>query len=112
MAPPRNESTEKNSSAGSVFSKIFETIAAVKLFFGEMRNSVLENVDWFLRRVEYLFIVYLWISVGVLFLVLGIFDLVIDLGRVPRGVVFSIGGVIIFLTAVIFSQAAKIKKKK
>jgi hypothetical protein len=44
-------------------------------------------------------------------MVLGVFDLFVEYGRVPKGVVLLIGGLLISLVAVILLQAAKIKKK-
>jgi fucose permease len=59
-----------------------------------------------------MFVIYLWISIGAIFIILGVFDLLIDRLGVPRGVVFSLGGILISLIAVIFLQAAKIKKTR
>lgn len=92
------------------FGKAADFAAAAGLFLAEIRNSILEHWDWALRRVEYLFIVYLWISAGLFILTLGLFDLLIDQAGIPRGVVFSLGGAFISLIAVIFLQASKIKK--
>ena len=105
---PENETSFFSTAAG----KAFDLLAALRLFFTEVRQNFLERWDWFLRRVEYLLMVYLWISAGLFLVVLGCFFLLIDYAQVPRGAVFSIGGLLIFLTAVIFLQAAKIKKFK
>jgi len=105
-----DQNHEKEKGLGSVLEKIFNLLAAARLFFGELRGSVLEKADGFLRRVQFLFIVYLWISIGLIFLILGVFDLLIDDLRVSRGVVFSLGGVLISLVSVIFLQTAKMKK--
>ncbi len=106
------ESSEKNQTGFfQAAGKAFDFLTAIRLFFAEIKESFARHWDWFLRRVEYLFVVYLWISVGILLMILGIFDLLIDFYRIPRGVVFSFGGLLILLVAVIFLQAAKMKKR-
>ncbi len=91
--------------------KTFGLLSAIQGFFTRLEEALADHWDRFLRRMEYLFIVYLWASVGILLMALGLFDLLIDFGGLPRGIVFSIGGLLIFLVAVIFLQAAKIKKR-
>ena len=112
MPQKKNETREEPSFVSTAAAKLIDLLAAVRLFFGETRQNFLEHLDWLLRRVEYLLMVYLWVSAGMFLLILGVFFLVIDFGHVERGIVFSIGGALIFLTAVIFLQAAKIKKFK
>ena len=107
------KTTETSSSGwGQTAAKAFDAVAAARMFFTEIKDLVVEHWDWFLRRVEYLLVVYMWISVGILLMVLGVFDLIIEYGRVPKGMVFSIGGLFIFLVAIIFLQAAKMKRRK
>ena len=109
MAIPKEETQEKG--VGATVKKIFDILAAIKLFFGDARVSLLEKADVYLRRVRYLFVVYIWISIGLVFLILGIFDFLIDHWGVPRGVIFSLGGILISLVSVIFLQTAKMKKQ-
>ena len=110
MSDQNSENRIKGKGLASAAGKIFEFLSAIRLFFGEIRESVLEKADGLLRRAQYLFMVYLWISIGLIFLMIGIFDLLIDELRVSRGVVFSLGGVLISLVSVIFLQTAKMKK--
>jgi len=112
MTESKNTSEQTHSGWGQAAAKAFDMVSAVRLFFTEIKESMAEHWDWFLRRVEYLFIVYLWVSVGLLLMLLGIFDLLIEFGHVPKGEVFSIGGLLIFLVSIIFLQAAKIKKRR
>jgi hypothetical protein len=112
MASKKNDPEKDGSFVSSTAGKAFDILSALRLFFVEIRQNFLERWDFFLRRVEYLLMVYLWISAGMLLGILGIFYLLIDYAQAPRGVVFSLGGLIILLTAVIFLQAAKIKKSK
>ncbi len=112
MSDKKNETKSGPSVFSSTASKAMDLLAAVRLFFVEIKETFLEHVDGMLRRVQYLFIVYLWVSVGVLLMLLGCFFLVIDYGQVPRGVVFSIGGALVFLIAVIFLQSARLKKSR
>jgi fucose permease len=112
MASSKTESKSRSSRSAGLFSKALDLAAAAGLFLGEIKSSILEHWDWVLRRVEYIFIVYLWISAGIFLLTLGLFDLLIDKAGIPRGVVFSLGGFFVTLIAVIFLQAAKIKKYK
>jgi hypothetical protein len=96
----------------SILSKLLELFSNLRLFLNEVRQNFLEYGDRLLRRLEYLFFIYLWVSIGLLLLVLGLFFMIIDYAQVSRGIVFTIGGAIIFLTALIFLQTAKIKKYK
>jgi hypothetical protein len=99
-------------SAASSAARVMDLLAAIRLFFGEIRQSALGKADGALRRMEYLFAVYLWVSIGLFLMVLGLFFLAIDFGHIPRGFVFSIGGLLVFLAAVIFLQTSKIRKTK
>lgn len=111
--PSKNEETKKEPSIlSATAAKVFEMLAAFRYFFLETKRNFAEQFDWFLRHVEYLFIIYLWISTGLLFLTLGLFYLLIDYARVPRGVVFSTGGLVVLLAAATLLQTAKIKKFK
>ena len=93
-------------------SKVFDLVAALRFFFTEVRQNMREHLDRLLRRAEYLLVVYLWVSSGLLLLTLGVFYLLIDYAHVPRGIVFSTGGLVVFLTAVILLQSAKLHKLK
>lgn len=108
MATPKKEPKQTS----SILSKLFDLLSNLRLFFTEVKQNFLEYTDRLLRRLEYLFFIYLWVSIGLLLLVLGLFFMIIDYAQVSRGLVFSIGGTIIFLTAIIFLQTAKIKKYK
>ncbi len=112
MPQKKNEPPSESSLLSSATARLVDLLAAFRLFFVEMRQNITEHADWLLRRVEYLFIVYLWVSAGLFLMTLGLFFLAIDYGQVSRGIVFSVGGALIFLIAVIFLQTAKIKKYK
>ena len=112
MTDSKKTSETSSSGWGQAAAKAFDAVAAVRMFIKEIKDSITEHWDWLLRRVEYLFVVYMWISVGILLMILGVFDLIINYGRVPKGVVYSIGGLLIFLVAIIFLQAAKMKRWK
>jgi hypothetical protein len=112
MADTKSTREEAHSGWMGSAAKAFDFWASIRLFFSGMKESIAEGLDMLLRRVEYLFLVYLWVSAGLLLMVLGIFDLLVDFGKVPRGVVFSLGGLFIVLVATIFLQAAKIKKRR
>ena len=92
MTDSRKTSEPSSGGWGQAAAKAFDAVAAVRMFFTEIKESIAEHWDWLLRRVEYLFVVYMWISAGIFLMVLGIFDLIIEYGRVPKGVVYSIGG--------------------
>jgi hypothetical protein len=102
---------EQKDEGPGVFAKIVDILAAIRLFFGELRGSLLEHADTVLRRVQVLFILYLWVSVGVLLMLLGAFQLVIDLG-VSRGLVFATGGLLVTLVALIALLAMRAGRRK
>jgi uncharacterized protein involved in response to NO len=97
---------EKEKSSGT-FAKLVDILAAVRLFFGELKGSLLEHAEGAVRRVQVLFVLYLWISAGVLLMLLGVFDLLIVQAGLPKGVVFSVGGLVVSLVAVIALQAMR-----
>lgn len=111
MAEKKNSSPKNSSLFTSAVSTAAEVMETVVLFFREIKKNLQSQVDWLLRRAEYIFVVYLWVSTGMLFLILGVFYLLIDYGHFSRGIVFSIGGCLVLLISIIFLQAAKIKKK-
>jgi hypothetical protein len=112
MAVTKHTSDKSSSRLFQAFSKAFDWSAAFGLFFSELKKSFQNQADLFLCRVEYLLTLYLWISIGLVFLIIGLFDLIMDFTKASRGVVYSIGGLVIFLTAFILLQAVKIKKMK
>lgn len=112
MADSKNEKERTRSGWGQATAKALDVLAGIRMFFTEIKDSIAEHLDGILRRIEYLFLVYLWVSVGLLLMILGVFDLLIEFCRIPRGIVFSLGGLLIFLVAVIFLQAARIKKSR
>jgi hypothetical protein len=111
MAEKKNPSPKSFSLFSSAVSTAAEVVETVVLFFHELKKTLQSQADWFLRRAEYIFVVYLWVSTGMLFLILGVFYLMIDFGHFSRGIVFSIGGCLVLLISIIFLQAAKIRKK-
>lgn len=112
MAAMKHSSDKNHSGLFQAFSKAFDWSAAIGLFFFELKKSFQNQADLFLCRMEYLFTLYLWVSIGLLFLIVGLFDLIMDFSKVSRGVVYSVGGLVIFLAAFILLQAVKIKKMK
>ena len=109
MTDTKTSSNKGSSGLFRDFIKAFNWGAAARLFFGELKQSLQNQVDHFLCRLEYLFVLYLWVSIGLLLLIIGFFNLVADYTKVPMGVVFSIGGLVIFLAAFILLQAARMK---
>ena len=109
MADTKTSSDKSSSGLVRAFLKAFNWGAAARVFFGELKQSLQSQVDHFLCRLEYLFVLYLWVSIGLLLLIIGLFNLVADYTKVPMGVVFSIGGLVIFLAAFILLQAARMK---
>ena len=96
----------------SAVSKILGMLGSLLAVFSEARETFRKGFDRFLRRVEYLFLIYLWVSVGMVFLLLGGFFLVIDAGWASRGTVFFIGGLLVFLVSMVLLQTATIRKEK
>ncbi len=112
MSDMKHTSNKSPSGLLQTFSKAFDWRAAIGLFFTELKKSFRNQADLFLCRMEYLFTLYLWVSIGLVFLIVGLFDLIMDFTKASRGAVYSIGGLVIFLTAFILLQAVKIKKMK
>ena len=110
MATRTDKGRKERSLLGDIGSKILEVLATLRLFIGEVQAHFDDQVDLFLRRVELLFILYLWISVGALFMVLGIFDLLIEYAKIPQPWVFTVGGLLILLTAVVFLQTSRLRR--
>lgn len=100
------------SGGAGLFSRLVDILATVKFFLGEVRDTILDNVDKAVRRTLILFTLYLWVSIGAVLALVGVFDLLIDQAGVPRGVVFSLGGLLVSLVAVICLQALRVGKRK
>jgi uncharacterized membrane protein len=58
-------------------------------------------------KIGVLLILLLWVSVGILLALLGLFFLLIDQAGVPRGLVFGAGGAILALVALLLLKFAK-----
>jgi len=95
-----------------LFAKLVDILAAVRLFFGELKGSLAELADGALRRVLVLFTLYLWVSVGAVLMLVGLFDLLIDQAGLPRGVVYSLGGLLVCLVSVIGLQSMRVGRGK
>jgi len=104
----RAEKPEAKKEEGGTFAKVVDILAAVRLFFAELRESILERVDGALRRTLILLTLYLWVSVGVVLMLVGLFDLLIDQAGLPRGVVYSLGGLLVCLVSVIALQSMRV----
>lgn len=111
MAEKKNRSPKDSSLLSSLLKAMAEAMGTVSLLLQEIKKTLQGQADWLIRRTETTFVIYLWVSTGALFLILGIFFLMIDLGHFPRGAVFSIGGFLILLISIIVLQAAKIRRK-
>jgi hypothetical protein len=101
---------EGTGGGSGVFAKVVDILAAIRLFFGEVRHSLVAHADSALRRVQVLFMLYLWVSVGLVLMLLGAFQWAVDLG-LPRGPVFLSGGLLVTLVSIIALQAMRTGKK-
>jgi hypothetical protein len=111
MAPKTEDPKKQKTLLGELGSKVIDLLTALRLVFVEVRDHLDDQVEFFLRRVEMLFFIYLWVSVGALFMVLGLFDLLIQYAGIPKPWVFSVGGLLILLSSVIFLQSSRLRRK-
>lgn len=112
MVDPGKKNGRSRSLMEEVISKLLEVLAGLRLMVGEFQDHWDGQVERFLRRVEFLFILYLWISIGALFVVLGLFDLLIEYAKIPQPWVFTTGGLLILLTAMVVLQTTRLKGSK
>ena len=96
----------------SVFGKLLELFVGLRSLLSNIKNNIVGQAESFIRRTVYFILAAVTAFIGMLFMILGLFFLIIDYAQVSRGVVFSVGGLVVFLVAVIFMQAAKIRKLK
>ena len=111
MAESKKSSEKVSSGIFKGVAKAFDLLGTFKLFLAEIKETVGARWDLFLHRLAYILVVYIWLSLGILFAILGVFFLLIDFGGVSRGIVFCVGGLVIFLVGLVLLQAAKIKKR-
>jgi len=89
------------SSASGVLETILSIVGATRDLIGELTGKVEGMVDHLAARVIRSLLSALFLFFGAVIVLLGVFFLLIDLGGVPRGVVFTVGGLILVLLAVI-----------
>jgi hypothetical protein len=97
----RKESGSKGEGGGlaAAAEKVVSLVGWVKTLLETLSVRLEKTLEKQVRRV---LLHALWASlmaVGLAFTVLGVLYLVIDLAGVPRGVVFTVGGVLLFLPA-------------
>ncbi|HVZ81540.1 MAG TPA: hypothetical protein VHE12_12195 [bacterium] len=112
MTGQDKEAKKDRSLVSEVISKIFEVLATLRLLIGQVQDHWDDQVENFLRRIGVLLLLYLWISLGLLFMVLGIFDGLIEYAKVPQPLVLLVGGLLVLLTSVILLQSTRLRRKR
>lgn len=106
----------KAPSAGSgVWSSILSgaLVKGVELFglggqaLSSLVNSAQKKAAAVALRIGVLLVLLLWVSVGLLLALLGLFFMLIDQAGVPRGMVFGAGGAILSLVSLLLLKFAK-----
>jgi len=102
-----NDRSTTASTVSNLFKKLLMVLGGSRQFLEYLIGLVEVRQERFQRRVMQLFTLYMGMFSGLFLLVLGIFFILMDYSGVPRGVVFSVGGLLVFLISVILIQVNK-----
>ena len=95
------------SAVSNLLKKILMILGGSRQFMEYLIDLLENRQERFQRRVMQLFTLYLGMFSGLFLLVLGVFFILIDYSGAPRGVVFTVGGLLVFLVSVILIQITK-----
>lgn len=112
MTDPEKSSEKDTAGLFPFLFKVFDRIVMVRAFFKEAEESLRNHMEAFVRRVGYLLVLYLCLLVGLVFFLVGLFDLLMEWTKLSPGVVYSLGGLGISVCSVILLEVAKTKKTK
>lgn len=96
---------------GSVLSTVL--VKGVELFglgsqaLGSLARSAEKRAAAVALQLGVLMVLMLWVSVGILLALLGLFFLLIDQAGMPRGMVFGAGGAVLALFSLLLLKLAK-----
>ncbi len=107
MAKNHSETQPFGSALFAFLKKIFGVLAGTRPFFDNLADMLEHRAEQMERRLLKLVVLYLLTFASLVFLLLGIFFIVIDSAGVSRGIVFAVGGLIVLLVTVILIQSMK-----
>jgi len=105
MAKEKSTSKESGSFVSSLLNKIWG-LGLQPLLETFVRNLE-ERVELWERRVLALAAAYFGMMAGFFFLVLGVFFILMDYAGLPRGAVFTVGGLFILIISFILTKVGK-----
>jgi hypothetical protein len=105
---PKTQISPKNHfTLFSVLNKIVGIATGTGPFLELIGELMEKQVDKLLRRMMGLAVVYLTMFAGIIILAIGISLLIIDFTAIPRGVVFTVGGLFIVIVSALFIQLSR-----
>ena len=112
-APPQDEPEPQpepeSSSASGILQTILSVVGLTRDLLLELYGKVEGMVEELGRRLIRTLLSALFLFTGAVLLLLGVLFLFIDFAGAPRGVVFSVGGLIILLVSIISIQSSRRK---
>ena len=108
---------EKSKSGGKNFGSMFmsllnkgiEILSGTVPIIGSLADNLEDRAEKMHKRMLGFAMFYLSLFAGIIFLILGIFFLLVDSAGIPRGVVFSVGGLLVLLVSMLLIQFWKNK---
>jgi len=82
-------------------------MAGTRPFLGYVADIIEHRAEKMERRLLGLAVLYLLMFASIVFLLLGIFFLIIDFAGLSRGVVFTAGGLLVLLVTVMLIRSGK-----
>jgi hypothetical protein len=89
----------KEAGIGTMVEKAVSMVGWLKTLGGTLTDRLEKGIEAQARRVMLFGLWAILMGVGLSIFILGILFLVIDLGGISRGVVFTVGGLLVFLPA-------------
>lgn len=91
---------------GGLAAKAFELFGMGAEVFSKLGRSAEKRASAFAARLGLRLMLHAWVAAGLFLALLGLFYLLIDSAGIPRGLVFSVGGAIIALLALLILHFA------
>jgi Na+/proline symporter len=107
MARTKSTEREKESFWMGLLKYLTEVFGMGRKFVESTLDLLEKRFEKFQQRILKLLVAYLGTLAGLFFMILGVFYLLIDFAGVPRGVVFTTGGLIVLLFSVLVILANK-----
>jgi hypothetical protein len=100
-------SNPKTHLAFALLNNLFGTVTGARPFLELMKDLMTKQADKMLRRILSLAVIYFTMLAGIIILTSGVVLLIVDFTTIPRGVAFTLGGLVLISGSALVMQLSK-----